>query len=205
MFHEGNTGSAVSLDSLLPSPDLYAVGALADLAGEVTILGGEAFLSYPDGDATRTIRVRVTDEDATLLAAATVPDWNAAETDHSIPFDKLDDAIAKLGVANGMNPGEAFPFLMEGTFEDLQWHVIDGSKLIDGGQSHEEHLAAGIKMRRDRVAATLIGFYSETDQGVFTHMGSRTHVHCALTDPLAGGHVEHVTIPAGTTIRFPSR
>lgn len=56
----------------------------------------------------------------------------------------------------------------------------------------------------DRASATLVGFYSESDQGVFTHMGSKTHIHCALDEPLYTGHVDHVTIPAGTTLRFPA-
>jgi hypothetical protein len=37
MFHEGQTGTMVTLDTMLPNPDLYAVGALADLSKQ---LGG---------------------------------------------------------------------------------------------------------------------------------------------------------------------
>lgn len=32
MLHQGRTGKVVSLDAYLPDPELYAVGALADLA-----------------------------------------------------------------------------------------------------------------------------------------------------------------------------
>ncbi len=48
------------------------------------------------------------------------------------------------------------------------------------------------------------GFYSQSDEGIFTHMGSKTHIHCVLYDPLASGHVDHVTVPVGTTIKFPA-
>ena len=44
MFHEGQTGAMVALAALLPNPDVYAVGALADLSGEVTVVGGKAYL-----------------------------------------------------------------------------------------------------------------------------------------------------------------
>ena len=60
MFHEGQTGPMVSLRTLLPNPDLYAVGALTELSGEITVLGGTTYLSYPDGDTTRTERVEMT-------------------------------------------------------------------------------------------------------------------------------------------------
>ena len=35
IFHKGQIESVVALDTLLPDPDLYAVGALGELAGEI--------------------------------------------------------------------------------------------------------------------------------------------------------------------------
>jgi acetolactate decarboxylase len=204
MFHEGQTGAMVTLDTLLPNPDLYAVGALADLSGEVTVVGGKAYLSYPqEADATRTETPLRTNAAATLLVSSEVPDWRGVVTDRAIRFEELDQEIAKIAAAAGMNLDERFPFLMEGNVVDLQWHVIDGRRLTAGGASHQDHLAAAAKVRLDRGWATLVGFYSETDQGIFTHMGSKTHIHCALDEPVSTGHVDHVTIPVGTTIKFP--
>ncbi|MDH3628715.1 MAG: hypothetical protein OES25_13800 [Acidobacteriota bacterium] len=205
MFHEDQTGEMVALSSLLPDTELYAVGALADLAGEVTVIGGEAYLSYPDeAGGTRTEQTRQSDVGATLLVVTAVPSWRDVVTEHAIPFDELDDAIAKLATVSGMDLDGRIPFLLEGTFDDLQWHVIDGSRLISGGSSHKDHQAASVIERRDRASATLVGFYSSSDQGVFTHMGSKTHIHCVLDEPLSSGHVDGVVIPAGTTVRFPA-
>jgi acetolactate decarboxylase len=179
MFHEGKTGAMVSLDSLLPNADLYGVGALADLSGEVTVIGGRAYLAYPEGaEATRTESTLQADVAATLLVTSEVPSWQSVVTDRAIRFEELDDD----------------------TFGDLQWHVIDGRRLTGGGSSHQDHRAAAVKTQRDRATATLVGFYSENDQGVFTHMGSRAHLHCVV---LSTGHVDHVDIPAGITVKFP--
>jgi len=206
MFHEGQTGSMVELDAMLPNPDLYAVGALADLSGEVTVIRGKAYLSYADGaDKARTEAPSPTSAGATLLVAAIVPGWRSYTTESPIRFEDLDEEIAKLAAAAGMSLNERFPFLLRGHFEDLQWHVIDGRRLTGAGSSHQDHLAAATKMRLDRTSATLIGFYSQGDQGVFTHMGSTTHIHCVIDDPLSTGHVDHVTIPTGTTVEFPAR
>jgi acetolactate decarboxylase len=205
MFHEGQTGAMVSLDSLLPNPDLYAVGALTDLSGEVTVIGGRAYLAYPEeADAMRTETTLRTDATATLLVASEVPAWNSIVIDREIRFGEIDDEIVKLAAAAGMSPGDRFPFLIEGTFEGLQWHVLDGRRLSGGGSSHQDHLAAAAKARRDRATATLVGFYSASDQGIFTHMGSKIHMHCVLDDPLSAGHVDHVDIPAGITVKFPA-
>lgn len=205
MFHEDRIGPRVSLAEMLPSDDLYAVGALAELAGEVTILGGEAHLARPEGGSARTERRARSDAEATLLVAANVPAWRSAAIERAIGFDEIDTRIAELAEAAGMTLDERFPFLLEGEFEDLRWHVIDGRRLTGEETSHRDHLAAAVLTQRDRTPAVLVGFYSEDDQGVFTHMGSRTHIHCVVEDPLAAGHVDHVVVPAGTTLKFPDR
>jgi acetolactate decarboxylase len=195
----------VTLDTMLPNPELYAVGALADLSGEITIIGGKAYLSYPEGaQDTRTEMTLQTNAGAALLAAAEVPGWRSVTAENTIHFENLDEVIGKLAASAGINPDARFPFLLEGEFEDLQWHVVDGRRLSPaGGTSHQGHLAASNRHRLDRSSAILVGFYSAGDQGVFTHMGSKTHIHCVIEDPLASGHVDHVTIPAGTIIKFP--
>ena len=103
MFHEGQTGTMVSLDSLLPSPELYAVGALADLSGEVTVIDGRAYLAFPDvAEGARTELTLRTDAGATLLVAAAVPAWNSFVTDRAIRFEELDAEIGRLAVAAGL-------------------------------------------------------------------------------------------------------
>lgn len=204
MMHEGKTGAAVNIGDLLPDPNMVAVGALAELAGEVTIIDGKAYLSYPDdGQSVRTEMLLQTKEAAALLVLARVPDWVNVVLDHDVRFENIDDEIWKLALKAEVPTETRFPYLIEGSFDDLRWHVIDGRRLKKEGSNHRDHLSASVQLSRDHARATLVGFYSTSDQGVFTHMGSRTHIHCVLEDPLSAGHVDHVNIPAGTTIRFP--
>jgi hypothetical protein len=67
MFHEGQTGTMVTLDTMLPNPDLYAVGALADLSKQ---LG------------------------AALLVAVEVPAWHSITTESAIHFEDIDEAVS---------------------------------------------------------------------------------------------------------------
>ena len=203
MLHEGQTDAQVTLDTLLPNPDLYAVGALAGLSGEITVIGGNAYLSYPEGEGTRTEMLSASGAGAALLVAAEVPRWHTVTTREPIRFEELDEAIGKLAASAGMSLDARFPFLVEGDFEDLQWHVIDGTRLPAGETSHQDHLEAAVQAARPRASARLVGFYSQRDAGVFTHMGSKTHLHCVLEGPLAAGHVDHVDVPAGATVKFP--
>ncbi len=203
IFHGGQTGTMVTLDELMPDRELYAVGALSNLDGEVTIVGGTAHLSHPDGDRALTKVVEQSNAGATLLVSARVATWRPFTVESPIRFENLDDEVAKLATAAGMDLSSRFPFMIEGELEDLRWHVIDGSRLPAGDTSHEDHLRAAIVLSREHTAATLIGFYSKRDHGVFTHRDSNTHLHCLVESPISSGHVDHVIIPAGTTILFP--
>lgn len=205
MFHQGQTQSMVNLAGLNKRPGLYAVGALEDLSGEVTAYDGQLYLSYPEGKNGRSLAPTSTTAGATLLVTATAEDWIAVTTGTVIRFDQLDQRIGELAESVGMDLETRFPFRIEGGVEDLQYHIIDGSKLKGGGTSHQDHLAASIQVDAGRTNAKLVGFYSKHDERVFTHMGSTTHVHCVLEQPVATGHVDHVTLPAGTVIQFPLR
>lgn len=206
MYHEGQTAETVRLADLLPDTSLYAVGALTGLTGEVTVVGGKAYLSYPAGEnETRTESTTTPSVGATLLVTANVDGWREVTTERAMPFEELDTAIAALAAQAGIPKGEKFPFFVEGEVEALEWHVIDGKRLAPGASGHQAHLDASVRASAKRTRATLIGFYSESDEGVFTHHGSKTHVHCVVREPLSSGHVDHVSIPAGTTVKLPVR
>jgi acetolactate decarboxylase len=202
-MHDGQTGAMVALEELLPDDSLFAVGALSGLEGEVTIVGGRAYLSYPEGGGVRTVVQTESTASATLLVATWVERWESTVIAEPIPFEQLDARVVELARKAGLDPDERFPFLLMGEFEDLHWHVIDGRRLPATGASHTEHRKAAAVQHAERVTATLVGFYSATDEGIFTHRGSRTHVHCIVEEPLSSGHVDGAVVPARTTIRFP--
>lgn len=205
IHHDGAIGPAVALDTLVPDDSLLAIGALEGLAGEITIVGGRTYLSRPDGDGSRVELVERPDVSAALLVAASVPRWNTVVSTRPVRGEGFDDAIAGLAARAGWLAHERFPFVVEGRFEQLEWHVVDGSRLSAGGSSHEDHLAASSRHRRDQAEGMLVGFWSSSDRGIFTHPDSRTHIHCIVADPLGSGHVDSVVIPSGATFRFPMR
>jgi len=201
---DGETGAMVGLGKLLPNGRLYAVGALAELAGEVTVLAGKTYLSYPDGAwDTRSEMVTQTSAGAALLVSAEVGSWQNVTIGETLSFAELDGEIARLAAQAGIPAGTRFPFLLEGHFRDMQWHVIDGTKRKGGGTTPEDHFAGSIRASIPSAEATLVGFYSEADQGIFTHRGLNTHMHCVFTSPPSTGHVDHVVVPAGTVLKLP--
>lgn len=66
MLHQGQPGSTLGFDTLLPSPDLDAEGAPADLSGEVAVIGGERD-RWHRGIGRADVEARVTGSDLPLV------------------------------------------------------------------------------------------------------------------------------------------
>lgn len=205
MMHEGKVGPEVALDSLLPNGNLFGVGAISELRGEITIINGEVYLAYPLGtDSVRVEHSLTPVESAALLVTADVHVWTSNTFDASVEFDQLDKALAEMADRTGQDTSDIIPFLIHGRVEDLKWHVIDGRRLSEDDQTHESHQEAAVSQSASSALVTITGFYSSHHQGVFTHRDSRTHMHVVSDDLKVSGHVDRLRLPAGTTIQFPS-
>ena len=205
MLHEGKTGPAVKLSRLLPDETLYAVGALAGLAGEVTVVAGKVYLSEGKEQKPEAEVTQDSDLSAALLVSARVPAWRLLKSDGAISFENLDAQIAALATKAGMDVNGRFPFVIEGRVRELEWHVLAGPPPEGASEDHEGHLQNAAAFRLPTAQATLVGFYSPKDEGVFTHMGSKTHLHVVAGTPPGAGHVDQVIVLPGATVKFPLR
>lgn len=202
---DNDTAAVIALDALTPDSTLHAIGAVAGLHGEVTVIGGEVWLASPSGgDASMTIVADSSAAPATLLIAASVPAWREVAIDAAIPFDSLAARVAALAAAAGVDVSRPFPFVIEGPMSALEWHVVDGSRLPEGAVGHAAHLAAAVRRRLDHVAAGLVGFHSTAHEGIWTHHGAFTHVHAVIPAAQASGHVDHVVVEPGATLKVPA-
>jgi len=203
MMHEGKTGPQVALSSVVPGPHAYGVGALSELRGEVTLYNDEVWLAYANDDGTaRVSKVRSSDEQAALLVVSNVAEWRRIPIPSELSFDRLDDEIERLAQANGADEHRPIPLVIEGSFANLEWHVVDGRKLATAS-THEQHAAAAARGSIGRSSGALIGFFSTRHQGVFTHMNKRTHLHAVLPGENVSGHVDGVTVLPGATLLLP--
>ncbi len=201
MMHDGQTSTVVRTSDVVPGPHTYAVGALSELRGEVTIVDDQVWLSYPHGAGHRTIADANHTEGAALLVTAQVEHWNEVRIEEDLAMDEFEAHLAKLAEKRQL-ADEPFVFRVEALFPRLEIHVVDGSKLKPGTSAREHH-AASVQIKSMQVAATLVGFRSSSHQGVFTHHGETTHVHAVLSDPLVTGHVDAVVVPRGAILKLP--
>lgn len=187
----------------------YAVGALSELRGEVTVVGGKVVCSYPDGQDVRTvIGDEAAAESATMLVLTRKLGYFPYALKRTYTLAELEGAIEELAAERGIDVTRPFPFIVwHQAFPRLALHVVDGSKLRPGA-SHAEHREAGVVVVRERQAADLVGFHSRAHEGIFTYPGHRTHVHAVLLRadgaPELTGHLDEVVVPYGAMLLLPA-
>jgi acetolactate decarboxylase len=199
-IHEGQVGPKVTLSDVL-GPGLYAVGAVTGLAGEITVVNGVAYSAVTVDDG---IRVAPMPEvTAAILVAAIVPGWMPTPVAAAADAAALDDRIESAAQAAGLDVDQPFPFIVEGTI-NATWHVLRSQGNPSSG-THADHLRNATTGKLTEAPAVLIGFFSRHHQGVFTHMGQRTHIHVITPDRRTMGHVDEVSLPREATLKLPAR
>lgn len=196
----------VSLSALKGDPNLVGLGWLSALRGEIAIVPNEIWVAYPKDDGTPRANVLgPSDETAAFLVTASVPAWQTLPLPEDTAFDDLADAVEQLGASAGLDVERPFPFLVEGSLANLEYHVVDGRSFQDGGALSSEVLrVAAAKGKRASVEGLLVGFYGEEGQPEFLEEGSRLHIHVVLRAEQQMGHVDRVDLPRGITFRVPS-
>lgn len=200
----------VVLADVLSRPHAYGLGSLSDLRGEITILDGTVWASYPParpGEAGRVDVSRAGAEQAGFLVTTYVDParWKPIKLNGPLSSETLDAALEKLAIENGAGAAPT-AFLIEGRFPQLTLAIADGRRLPSGpGSEAAIQQANYLEQEVDSggVEGTLVGFYTPAADGQFTHAGARTHVHAVIPDRRATGHVEAFTVSPGATLWLP--
>jgi len=206
VFQDGDFSANADLSEQGVAANSVGIGAISGLRGEVTILNGETWLSYPDGeDAIRVTHGNAPEEEAAMLFVSEVSDWVEFTLDQDTSYTEFTDAMTSLlAEANWPDDG-ALPFTISGNILSVDWHVIDGSRLPnDRPATHEDHDEAAVSGVLELGDPTLVGFYSTQHGGIITHGGVRLHTHVIDAERQITGHVEDALIGAGSILRLPA-
>lgn len=206
--HTGDASGQVKLADLPRSVGHWGMGALAGFAGEVLLVDGRLLVSRGDDSRGRTGAARP-DEQAALFAYARVTEWRTLTLDENMDQARFEAFVVAQAKALGLNTAQPFPFLVEGRYPTLVWHVVTGDgKPAPGrhGGGHAEKHAAMHVFDQPHAPGRLVGAYSGEDlEGVVSHPGERFHVH--FVDPSFGfsGHVDGYAVARGAALKLPIR
>ena len=203
VMHDGSTGGRIAL-AHVHERGCYAVGALADLAGEVTVDDGVVYVERcpsgtpglgtfpPDSPLPQDLQ-------ATLLSVAHVAAWR------DLPLaDAVDDAAltAALRAAVG-EPQQPVPFRVEGTVKELTVHCVRGQSPTN---VTDRDKAPWVRATGQPIPLALIGFYAPGREGELTHHGTALHLHAVLLleGRRTAAHVDQFRLQPGAKLQIPA-
>jgi acetolactate decarboxylase len=199
--HDGDRGGKVAVSSLLRTPHLNALGPVAGLRGEITVIDGEASVSVVDEKGPTTASA---DVEAAFLAWAYVPEWTRVAIPPSVRTqEQLEVFVLEAAKEAGLPADQPLVFRVEGRARSLKMHVI--WQVPGGALGKEAHDKAKVPVAVKDEDISIIGFWSTQHLGVFTPMVSPFHMHAWTSGKRISGHVDDVQMLPGGTLLLPSR
>lgn len=200
-MHKGDLSAKASLDTLEPV-DLYALGALESLKGELIILDGQPYLSREiDGEL---VIEKSYEAKASLLVYSYISEWDEHEVRESVnSLEELESLVEEVGLKEGLNIEKPFPFMLKGKMDLFRWHVINWPE-SDTVHTHQKHIESGLHATEKNREVTILGFYSRRHQGIYTHHTSHMHLHVLSDDLTLAGHLDQLAPGNDFKIFLPS-
>ncbi|MCB0825608.1 MAG: acetolactate decarboxylase [Armatimonadetes bacterium] len=201
---EGKRDSKIILEKAGITPDTFGVGAVAELDGEITIVGGKIYLSRSrnrlcqlDSDQ------RAMKSGAAMVTISHVKKWQEVAVPQSLSWGEIDSWIDKKADELGLDTESRIPFQFVGKFSEVTAHIIDGKNIPAGPSSHEVHAKSGVQFNSKNEEGTVVGFFSKHDAGVITHHTTYTHMHIVIPQKEFAGHVDGLVVTAETKLLLP--
>jgi len=209
LVRDHDASAKVDLAVVTRLPHAYALGSLEDLRGEITIVDGDVWLSYPPARPGAAVRVQKSggqSESAAFLVATHADeraDWTAIELPDGLASRGAAARLAKLARDRGLD-GRPVPFRLDGAFASLTLAIVDGRLVPPGPGTEEEMKKANVIETHVRARGTLVGFCSFAPGGSpFTHPGQPCHIHAVLPEERATGHAQDFVVAPGATLWMP--
>jgi acetolactate decarboxylase len=202
LFKTGRADAKLSLAGLADLHDLYALGPVAGLDGEITVLNSQPHVSQVRGGANGYVIDRTFNHAAIFLVWAQVCEWDELRIAESVSsYQELESVVYESARQQGIDTDLPFPFLMAGTPRELLWHInVDRTD----GQPITPELFRKSKQQytlRDQ-PVEIFGVHSRSHGGVFMSEGLHIHIHFVSRDGAASGHIDAL-VPGALTLRLP--
>lgn len=206
VLRDGKTEGRVRVADVA-KPDTVAVGAIQDLAGEISILNGETWTARViDGELIARQDPEPGDLRATLLVAARVPRWQVVAVDTDVTPEQFEAFLAAAIERSGLGHERVVPFMVEGPLAAVKVHVINGRCPRAAAATEPDPEHQPFRGSWPQARGTIVGFFAEGQTGVLTHHGSRIHAHALLAAqrPVMG-HVDQLGLRPGAMLFLPAR
>tara|TARA_B100001939_G_C16811054_1_gene560009 strand:- start:92 stop:805 length:714 start_codon:yes stop_codon:yes gene_type:complete len=203
MMHKGDLSSRISLNQFGNDANIFALGALKDLKGEILILDSKPFISYETSNK----KIGISNDfnhEAALYVSTIVNNWSESRLPENVnTVQQFEKHIEEISIDNQINLEEPFPFLIKGISSKVDWHIINWDSK-DTVHSHQKHIESGLSGVLKDIPMTILGFYSKNHKTIFTHHTTFVHMHFLTDDKKIAGHIDDIIFGDTQTLYLPN-
>jgi acetolactate decarboxylase len=190
VHREGDASPKVALADVARGAGRFAIGPVAGLRGEITVIDGEAHIATAADNAEHV--TQDWEQRAPFLVYGTVNAWKeVAAPVHAASIADIEAWLPVAAQAQGLDVEQPIPFKIETTSSRIDYHIIANDAA--GYQTMRPHKELQKPFVLENKPAVLIGVYSTKHAGIFTHHGSSSHIHVVSQDGRHSGHVDALT------------
>lgn len=161
---KGQLGGNIDLDTIANKTNLYGLGPVEYLRGEVLIIDGTAYKSTVAHDSTMKVEATY-DIKAPFFGYANIAQWTEEVLPDSVQtIPQLERYLDEVTQASP----RPFMFKLSGTVQQAIIHVVnlpEGSKVSSPEEAHQGQVNYELKNE----PSDIVGFFSTEHKAVFTH------------------------------------
>lgn len=190
---KGQLYGNISLDTIANKTNLFGLGPVENLAGEILIIDGKSYKSTVTSETTMKVE-ETYDIKAPFFSYANITKWTEQTLPDSIQTIQQLETYLDNVTKNSPRP---FMFKLAGTVDQATIHIVNlpkGSKVSSPDEAHKGQVNYQLKNEQ----ADIVGFFSREHKAIFTHHDTFLHMHLMTTDKLKMGHLDEVLFKKGT-------
>lgn len=185
----GKLEGTIQLDTISNKTDLFGLGPIEYLKGEILILDGHAYTSTILADSSLSVS-ETYHQRAPFFVYTRVSNWKEVSLPDSIKtLKQIDDYLYQQSDPNS-NP---FAFRLIGKVNEARIHVVNlptGMSITSPTDAHIGEMKYQLKNEN----VEIIGFFSRKHKTIFTHHDSFIHAHLITTNKKMMGHLDDVQL-----------
>ena len=190
---KGQLYGNIKLDTIANKSNLYGLGPVEYLAGEILIIDGKSYKSTVVTDST--LKVEETfDIKAPFFGYTNIAKWKEQTLPDIIQTTQQLEQFIDNETKNAKRP---FMFKLTGTVEQATIHIVNLPKGSKVSSPHEAHKGQKIYTLNNE-QSEIIGFFSTEHKTIFTHHDTYLHMHLMTIDRQKMGHLDEVLLKKGT-------
>jgi acetolactate decarboxylase len=157
-MQKGDLTPKIELNSLENKKNLYALGAVGFLKGEVQIFDSLPMITFVNKE-NKLQYDHTYKKDASLLVYAQVENWIEYKIPNNIQSrEQFEEYVEEQAESHGLDTEQPFVFLIDGIIKLNSWHVINWNP-NDKIHSHTKHVNSGIHNTMNNTPITMLGFF----------------------------------------------